>query len=182
MKSTESTALGGNKSDSLLTLNSRLRRPQMAVQPIPKGYHSVTPYLIVKGASRAIDYYKQAFGATEIMRFPGPNNTIAHAEIKIGDSVVMLADAAAGSEFRDPQSVGGSSVGLMIYVPEVDQVFSQAVSLGGKETRPVKDQFYGDRSGTLIDPFGHVWTIATHVEDLSMQEVERRMSDLAKTA
>lgn len=154
----------------------------MAVKPIPEGYHAVTPYLIVKGAARAIEFYKQAFGASEIMRFPGPDNTIAHSEIKIGDSVVMLADAPANAEFRDPQSLGGSSVGLMIYVPEVDKTFKNALSLGAKQTRAVVDQFYGDRSGTLTDPFGHVWTVATHVEDVSAQEMQKRMAAMQKSA
>jgi PhnB protein len=154
----------------------------MAVKPIPEGYHAVTPYLIVKGAARAIEFYRQAFGASEIMRFPGPNNTIAHAEIRIGDSVVMLADGAGGNEFRDPHSLGASPVGLMIYVPEVDKTFKNAVSLGAKESRPVVDQFYGDRSGTLIDPFGHVWTVATHVEDVSAQEMQKRMAEMKQPA
>jgi PhnB protein len=154
----------------------------MAVKHIPESYHAVTPYLIVKGAVRAIEFYKQAFGATEIMRFPGPGNTIAHAEIKIGDSVVMLSDAPVGGEFRDPQALGGSPVGLMIYVPEVDKTFKNALSLGGKESRAVVDQFYGDRSGTLTDPFGHVWTVATHVEDVSPQEMQKRMAAMQKTA
>lgn len=153
----------------------------MSVKPVPEGYHTVTPYLMVKGAARAIEFYKQAFGASEIMRFPGPNNTIVHAEIKVGDSVIMLSDGP-GSEFRDPQSLGGSPVGLMIYVPEVDKTFKQAVSLGAKQTREVVDQFYGDRSGTLTDPFGHVWTVATHVEDVSPEEMERRMAALPKPA
>jgi PhnB protein len=154
----------------------------MAVKPVPEGYHAVTPYLIVKGAARAIEFYKQAFGASEIMRFPGPNNTIAHAEIRIGDSVVMLADSPGNNEFRDPQSLGASPVGLMIYVPEVDRTFKNAVSLGAKESRPVVDQFYGDRSGTLIDPFGHVWTVATHVEDVSPQEMQKRMAAMKQPA
>jgi len=154
----------------------------MAVKHIPESYHAVTPYLIVKGAVRAIEFYKEAFGATEIMRFPGPDNTIAHAEIKIGDSVVMLSDAPMGGEFRDPQALGGSPVGLMIYVPEVDKTFKNALSLGGKENRAVVDQFYGDRSGTLTDPFGHVWTVATHVEDVSPQEMQKRMAAMQKTA
>ena len=153
----------------------------MAVKPIPENYHAVTPYLIVKGAARPIEFYKQAFGATEIMRFPGPNTTVAHAEIKIGDSVIMLADGG-GSEFRDPQTLGGSAVGLMVYVPEVDKTFKNAVSLGAKQSREVVDQFYGDRSGTLIDPFGHVWTVATHVEDVSPAEMQRRMAALPKPA
>jgi len=154
----------------------------MAVKPIPEGYRSVTPYLIVKGAVRAIDFYKQAFGATEIMRFPGPNNTIVHAEIKIGDSVVMLSDSPVGGEFRDPQALGGSPIGLMIYVHEVDKTFKNAVSLGAKQSRPVVDQFYGDRSGTLVDPFGHVWTVATHVEDVSPQQMQERMANMQKSA
>lgn len=154
----------------------------MAVKPIPDGYHSVTPYLIVKGASRAIEFYKNAFGASEIMRFPGPNNTIAHAELKIGDSVIMLADEGPQGLHRAPESYGGTPVSLMIYVPDVDKTFKQAVSQGSKELRPVQDQFYGDRSGNVVDPFGHVWTIATHVEDVSPQEMERRMAALPKPA
>jgi PhnB protein len=154
----------------------------MAVKPIPEGYHSVTPYLIVKGAARAIDFYKQAFGATEMVRIPGANNTVMHAEIKIGDSIVMLADEQGTAEYRSPQSVGGSPVSLMIYVNDVDKIFQQAVSLGAKSTRAVQDQFYGDRSGNLVDPFGHIWTVATHVEDVSGDEMKRRMAALAKTA
>lgn len=154
----------------------------MTVKPVPEGYHTITPYLIVKGAARAIEFYKQAFGAKEIMRFPGPNDTITHAEIKIGDSVIMLADEPATGEHRTPQSLGGSPVGLMIYVPDVDRVFTNAVSLGARETRPVQDQFYGDRSGNLTDPYGHVWTISTHVEDVSAEEMRRRMAALPKSA
>ena len=154
----------------------------MAVKHIPAGYQSVTPYLIVKGAARAIEFYKQAFGATEIMRMPGPNNTVAHAEIKIGDSVVMLADEGEGSPHRGPQSIGGSPVSLMIYVPKVDDTFKQAVSLGAKETRAVQDQFYGDRSGNLTDPFGHTWVISPHGEDVSADEMKRRMEALPKSA
>ncbi len=153
----------------------------MAVKPIPEGYHSVTPYLIVKDASRAIEYYKKAFGATEIMRFPGPNNTVMHAEIQIGDSRLMLADEGQ-NEYRSPQQLGGTPVSLMIYVNDVDKVFNQAVSAGAKQSRPVQDQFYGDRSGNLIDPFGHVWTVATHKEDVSEQEMQRRMQALPKSA
>lgn len=153
----------------------------MAVKPIPDGYHSVTPYLIIKGASRAIDFYKNAFGATEIMRFPGPNNTIAHAEIKIGDSMIMLADEGL-AQYKSPDAYGGTPVSLMIYVPDVDKTFKQAIANGAKETRAVQDQFYGDRSGNLTDPFGHVWTIATHVEDVSMDEMKKRMEALPKPA
>jgi PhnB protein len=154
----------------------------MAVKPIPDGYHSVTPYMIVKGAAKAIDFYKNAFGATELMRFPGPNNTVMHAEIKIGDSVVMLADEHESGPYRSPMAVGGTPISLMVYVEDVDTVFNQAVSLGAKSTREVEDQFYGDRSGNLTDPFGHVWTIATHKEDVSSEEMERRMAALPKSA
>ena len=153
----------------------------MAVKPIPEGYHSVTPYLIVKDAGRAIEYYKKAFGATEIMRFPGPDNKVAHAEIQIGDSRIMLADEGQ-NEYRSPQTIGGTPVSLMIYVNDVDKTFNQAVSAGAKQSRPIQDQFYGDRSGNLIDPFGHVWTVATHTEDVSEQEMQRRMQALPKSA
>ncbi|MBV9339538.1 MAG: VOC family protein [Acidobacteria bacterium] len=154
----------------------------MAVRTIPEGYHSVTPYLIVKGAARAIDFYKKAFGATELMRFPGPNNTIAHAEIKIGDSPIMLADESADGAYHAPQPGSGSPVSLMVYVDDVDKVFNQAVSAGAKSVRPVTDQFYGDRSGNLTDPFGHVWTISTHKEDVSLEEMQRRMAALPHSA
>jgi len=154
----------------------------MAVKPIPDGYHSVTPYMIVKGAAKAIDFYKNALGATELMRFPGPNNTVMHAEIKIGDSVIMLADEHENGPYRSPLAVGGTPVSLMVYVEDVDTVFNQAVSLGAKSTREVEDQFYGDRSGNLTDPFGHVWTIATHKEDVSSEEMQRRMAALPKSA
>jgi PhnB protein len=153
----------------------------MSVKPIPENYHSVTPYLIVKGAAKAIDYYKKVFGATEIMRMPGPNGTVGHAEIKIGDSIIMLADEHQGN-FRSPEGLGGSPVSLMVYVEDVDKTFKQAISSGAKETRPVQDQFYGDRSGNLVDPFGHVWTVATHKEDVSEAEMQRRMSALRQTA
>lgn len=154
----------------------------MAVKAIPEGYHSITPYLIVRGAARAIDFYRQAFGATELLRIPGPNNTIGHAEIKIGDSVIMLADEMSNGQYRSPESVGGSPVSLMIYIEDVDKMFARAMSLGSKEIRAVQDQFYGDRSGNLIDPFGHVWTVATHVEDVAPEEMQRRMDALAKSA
>jgi PhnB protein len=154
----------------------------MPVKPIPEGYHSVTPYLIVKGAGKAIEFYKSAFGATEVMRMPGPNDQVMHAEIKIGDSVVMLADEPEGGQHRNPFAIGGTPVSLMVYVDDVDTVFSQAVSLGAIATRPVVDQFYGDRSGTLTDPFGHVWTVGTHIEDVSAEEMEKRMAAMQKSA
>src|SRR5512138_1993935 len=141
---------------------------------IPQGYHSVTPYLIVKGAAKAIDFYKQAFGATEIMRMPTPDGQIGHAELKIGDSPIMLADEHPTMGYRSPQSLGGAGVSLMIYVDKVDEVFKRALSSGAKELQALTDKFYGDRSGTLQDPFGHVWTVATHVEDVAPEEMRRR--------
>jgi PhnB protein len=152
----------------------------MAVKPIPDGYHSVTPYLIVKGAAKALEFYKKAFGAAEIMRMPGPNDTIVHAEIKIGDSPVMFADECPERGAKSPHTIGDTCVGLMIYVPDVDAQFKQAIAAGGKVVMEVKDQFYGDRSGTLMDPFGHKWTIATHKEDVSSQEMQKRMAAMAK--
>jgi PhnB protein len=146
----------------------------MAVQPIPNGYHSVTPYLIIEGAAKALDFYKKAFGATELMRMNGPDGKVGHAEIKIGDSPVMLADEFPEMGFRSPKALGGAGVSLLIYVEDVDTRFNQAVAAGATALRPVQDQFYGDRSGTLKDPFGHVWTISTHKEDLSPEEIDRR--------
>lgn len=151
----------------------------MAVNYIPKGYHSATPYLICKGAARAIDFYKQAFGAAELMRFPGPGGSIGHAEIKIGDSPIMLADEMPQMGYRSPASLGGSPVSIMLYVQDVDRVVNQAVKAGAKLERPVTDQFYGDRNGTIQDPFGHVWTIGTHKEDVSPEEMQRRAAAMA---
>ena len=148
----------------------------MAVAPIPAGYHSVTPYLIVKDAVKALDFYKRAFGATELLRLDNPDGTIAHGEFKIGDSPVMFAEAM--DTYRDPKAIGGSPVSFMIYVPDVDRVFAQAIAAGATEQRPVADQFYGDRTGTLVDPFGHVWSIATHKEDLSQAEIDERFRKL----
>jgi len=146
----------------------------MKTKPIPEGYHSVTPYLSVKGASRALDFYKSAFGAVELMRFPGPDGKIGHAEIQIGDSKIMLADENPGMGFIGPQTLGGTSFGLDLYVGDVDAVGAQAVKAGAKIVRAIQNQFYGDRSGTFEDPFGHRWTIATHVEDVPPDEMERR--------
>jgi PhnB protein len=146
----------------------------MATKPIPDGYHSVTPYLIVKGGADAINFYKRAFGAVELMRMASPDGRIGHAEIKIGDSVMMLADEHPEMGHRSPQSLGGAGVSLMVYVDKVDEVFRQAVASGAKELQPLKNQFYGDRSGTLEDPFGHQWTLATHIEDVAPDEMRRR--------
>jgi PhnB protein len=144
------------------------------VKAIPDGYHTATPYLIITGAANAIEFYKKAFGATELMRMAQPDGRIGHAEIKIGDSPIMLADEHPGMGYRSPQSLGGSSVSIMLYVENVDVLFARAVAAGGKVTMPVKDQFYGDRTGTLSDPFGHVWTISTHKEDLAPEEMKKR--------
>jgi PhnB protein len=154
----------------------------MAVKPIPDGYHSVTPYLIMRDAARAIDFYKRALGAVELFRFDAPGDKIGHAEIRIGDSVIMLADEYPDMGYRGPQSIGGSAVSLMIYVDDADTQFKRAVEAGAKVKQELKDQFYGDRSGTIEDPFGHVWTIATHKEDLSSEEVMRRAEEYSRKA
>jgi PhnB protein len=145
------------------------------VKPIPEGYHSVTPYLSIKGAVQALEYYKKAFGATELFRMEH-DGKIGHAEIKIGDSPIMLADEFPEMGFVSPQTLGGSPVGIMIYVEDVDTVFKQAIDAGGTEKKAVQDQFYGDRSGTLTDPFGHVWTVATHKEDVAPEEIDKRLA------
>jgi PhnB protein len=146
----------------------------MAVKPIPEGYHSVTPYLIIEGAGEAIEFYKKAFGAKELFRFPTPDGKVGHAELKLGDSPIMLADAYPAMGYNSPKSLGGSPVSLMVYVEDVDTVFNQAVEAGATVKEAVTDKFYGDRSGSLIDPFGHVWHVATHKEDVSMEEMEKR--------
>ncbi len=147
-----------------------------SVKPIPDGYHAITPYLMVKEAAKAIDFYKKVFSAQERMRMPGPGGKIMHAELQIGDSVIMLADEHPELEAMSPATYGGTPVSIMLYVPDVDVVFKKAIASGSKELRPLQDQFYGDRSGTLTDPFGHKWTVATHVEDVSPEEMEKRMS------
>jgi PhnB protein len=150
-------------------------------KPIPDGYHTATPYLIIHGAADAIDYYKKAFGATELFRFPTPDGKIGHAEIKIGDSPIMLADEYPAMGYNGPQSLGGSPVSLMLYVDDVDTVFSRAIDAGGAVKEAVSDKFYGDRIGTLTDPFGHVWHISTHKEDVSIEEMQQRMKALSAT-
>ncbi len=146
----------------------------MAVKPIPDGYHTATPYLIIGGAAKAIEFYKQAFGAQELFRMADPSGKVGHAEIKIGDSPIMLADEHPEMGHKGPKSLGGSPVGIMLYVRDVDTVVAQAVAAGATVTQPVKNQFYGDRSGTLTDPFGHLWTVSTHVEDVPPEEMKRR--------
>jgi len=158
----------------------------MAIQPIPDGYHTATPYLIVKGAGPAIEFYKRAFGASEVMRMDGPNGRIGHAEIRIGNSPIMLADEYPEMGFRSPQSLSEAGanmkppVSILLYVEDVDARFKKAIAAGAKELKPLQDQFYGDRSGTLQDPFGHVWTIATHKEDVSPDEMKKRAEAFLK--
>jgi len=149
------------------------------VDPVPAGYHSVTPYLMVRDGNRAIAFYRDAFGAQEVMRFNDPNGRIAHAGIRIGDSHAMLADETP--EHAGPQTLGGAGVSLLLYVEDADATFAKAVAAGATVRRPVADQFYGDRMGTLADPFGHVWSIATHREDVSLDEMQRRMAAMNDT-
>jgi PhnB protein len=146
----------------------------VAANPIPKGYHAITPYLIARNASAAIAFYKTAFGAEETYRLAQPDGRVGHAELRIGGAVVMLADEFPEMGIKAPPSFGGTPVTLLLYVQDVDAAAARAVAAGAKVKRPVKDQFYGDRSGTFEDPFGHMWTIATRKEDLSPEEIERR--------
>ncbi len=152
------------------------------IKPIPDGYHTATPYLIVRGAADAIAFYQRAFNATETMRMPGPGGKVMHAEIKIGDSPIMLADECPQMNALSPQTIGGSPMFLMLYVEDVDTLTRQAIAAGATVERPVQDQFYGDRSGTLVDPFGHRWTLSTHIEDVSPEEMMRRMEGMMKSA
>ena len=150
------------------------------VKPIPDGYHAVTAYLIVDGAAKALDFYQRVFGAKERMRMPGPGGKIGHAEIAIGDSVVMLADEHPEMGARSPRAIGGSPVSIMVYVPDVDATVKAAVGAGAKLVHPVEDKFYGDRSGAIEDPFGHQWHISTHKEDVPPEEIARRAAAMAK--
>ncbi len=150
----------------------------MAVRPIPEGYPRVMPYLIIDGASAAIDFYTSVLGAKERMRMPGPGGSIGHAELEIGDSIVMLADESPDMGARGPKSVGGSPVSIMVYVEDVDATFAAALAAGATETQPLEDKFYGDRSGGFEDPWGHSWHIATHIEDVAPEEMDRRMAEM----
>lgn len=150
------------------------------VKPIPDGFHTVTPYLTVNDAARAIDFYKRAFGAQETVRMPGPPGKIGHAELKIGDSTVMLADEMPGSGCRSPQALGGSTVNIFLYVKDVDSAFTQAVNAGAKADSQPADMFWGDRFGRLTDPFGHSWSMATHKEDVAPEEMKKRMSAMVQ--
>ena len=150
------------------------------VSYIPQGYNSVTPYLVVRGAAQAIDYYKKVFGATETVRMDMPDGKVGHAELKIGNSHIMLADENPnmGQGYSSAATIGASPVSLYVYIPDVDRIVERAVAEGAKLLRPVQDQFYGDRSGFIQDPFGHLWGIATHVEDVAPQEMKERMKKL----
>lgn len=147
------------------------------VKAVPEGYHTVTPYLIIKGAADAIEYYRKALGAKERMRMPQPDGRIGHAELEIGDSAIMLADEFPEMNVRGPKSIGGSPVTIHLYVDDVDAVAKKALAAGAKEIQPVKDQFYGDRAGKFEDPYGHIWYISTHKEDLSPEQISQRMKE-----
>jgi PhnB protein len=146
----------------------------MAVKPIPEGYHSITAYLAVEDAAKAIDFYREAFGAEEHVRMPTPDGKIAHAELQIGDSKLMLSDPFPQSTVRPPKERGGTTASIFLYVEDCDATFDQATAVGAEVTTPLEDMFWGDRFGTLTDPFGHVWSIATHKEDLSEEEMAER--------
>ncbi len=150
------------------------------VRPVPEGFHTVTPYLAVDDGARAIEFYQNAFAAKEVMRMPGPDGKVSHAEIKIGDSIIMLGPAQANTGVRSPQSLGSSTVSIFLYLEDVDSTFKKALSAGAKEAQPLADQLWGDRYGRLTDPFGHSWSLATHKEDVSSEEMSRRMQEAAK--
>ena len=150
----------------------------MPVKPIPDGYHTVTPYLVLNNAAAAIDFYKRAFGAAVTVRMDGPQGKIMHAEIKIGDSMVMLGDEMPSMGTRSPQTLGGTAMGIMLYVENVDKTWEQAVAAGAKVEQPLGDMFWGDRYGKLTDPFGHSWSLATHKEDVAPEEMKRRMKEM----
>lgn len=150
----------------------------MEVKPIPDGYHSITPYLMIKNANSAIEFYKKAFNAQELFRMNGTDETIAHAELRIGDSVFMLSDEYPEMNYLSPQSIGASPFFMHLYVQDVDAVFDKAIAAGGTVLKPVEDQFYGDRSGTIKDPFGHLWSIATHKNDVPLDEIKKKSEEM----
>src|SRR4029077_12205242 len=166
-----------------LSLRDHQRRKIMSkTNYIPKGYNAVTPYLVIKGAAKAIEYYKNVFGATVVVRMDGPDGQVGHAELQIGDSRIMLADRNLKMGHPSAEIIGASPVSLYVYVPDCDKVFEKAIAEGAKIQKPVEDQFYGDRSGFLRDPFGHYWGIATHVEDVSPQEMDKRAKQAMQAA
>lgn len=148
------------------------------VLAVPKGYHSITPYLIINNAAEAIDFYKEAFGAKEVMRMEHPSGKIGHAELKIGDAKIMLADEYPEMDARSPQAYGGSPVGIHLYIKNVDTIVEKAVAAGARVIRPVQNMFYGDRSGALEDPYGHKWHVSTHIEDVSTAKMKKRAAEL----
>jgi PhnB protein len=149
-----------------------------AVQPIPDAYPRVIPYLAIDGAAAAIDFYVSVLDAKERMRMPGPDGKIGHAELQIGESVVMLSDEAPEMDHRGPRAIGGSPVSIMVYVEDVDATFAKALSAGAKETQALENKFYGDRSGSFEDPWGHLWHVASHIEDVSPEEMDKRMAEM----
>ena len=151
------------------------------VKPIPDGYHSITPYLYLSSSAKAIEFYKNAFDAEEVLRLPMPDGSIAHAEVKIGDSIVMMSDENPQWGTKGPTTLGGTSAGFAIYLPDVDKAFAKAIAAGATVMRPVQDQFYGDRSGTVVDPFGHTWTLATHTQDLTPEQMKKNMDEWMKS-
>ncbi|MDR3531307.1 MAG: VOC family protein [Rhodopila sp.] len=154
----------------------------MPVSPVPPGYHSLTPYLIVDGAARALSWYVEAFGARELMRLSGPDDRIGHAGIEIGDSRIMPADENPGMGAKAPAAFGGSPISLHLYVPDVDATIAKAVAIGAEVKSQPEDKFYGDRLGSLLDPFGHTWHVSTHIEDVTVEEIERRMAAMSGKA
>jgi PhnB protein len=152
----------------------------MAVNPIPPGYAGATPYLIIRDADRALGFYQEVFGAKETLRLDYPDGKVAHAELAIGEGHVMLSEELPDRGFRGPLSFGGTPVSLLVYVKDVDAVFAKAIAAGAETKHPVADQFYGDRSGTIVDPFGHVWSIATHKKDMSAAEMKKAMEQEMK--
>ncbi|HKV03842.1 MAG TPA: VOC family protein [Candidatus Acidoferrales bacterium] len=152
------------------------------VKAVPEGYHTATPYLALQDTARAIDFYKQVFGAKELMRMNAPDGKVSHAEIKIGDSVLMLSSAPPSTGLQTPESIGGSTVSIFLYLEDVDTVFNRAVSAGSKVIQAPANQFWGDRYGRLTDPFGHCWSLATHIEDVAPEEMGRRAQELAAKA
>ena len=152
------------------------------VNPVPEGYHTVTPYLCIRAAAKALDFYARAFGAQEKVRMPGPDGKVMHAEILIGDSMVMLGEENPAQNAKSPEAFGGTPVSIMLYVPDVDAVFKKATAAGAKADAPPADMFWGDRYGKLTDPFGHSWGIATHVEDVTPEEMKKRMAAMGAAA
>ncbi len=184
IKSTAKTRMTKIKTGTKSKLNTKSKpklKSRNQVSAIPKGYRTITPYLIIKGAEKAINFYKKVFNAKELMRMPMPDGKIAHAEIIIGDSKIMLSDEAPKMNAKAPGSFGGSPVGIHLYMEGVDAVLKKAVKAGAKLERPAADMFYGDRIGSIIDPFGHRWAVSTHIEDVTPKEMKKRMATMAKT-